>query len=820
MQEEVRRPHSGPQRAFSVLDRLLLTHPVWLQLSLNRDSALYILLREPVGTFLVRKCGFSHRKLLCLRATKERSPASIRELFICEEDSTFSLESSALSFPDLCRLVAFYCISRDVLPFPLQLPEVIARATSHRQLEAISHMGQEFWNASSPTENGSVDQSEEFGPKGQLVPAVAPALDLLGGPLKQGKLCFINPLFLQLELPQSQQALQTLQALQTQQQQSSHGGASTKRLRFKRSMRVRLSTDGSMHLSMEGGGSSASSSPSRTPERPGPPEERLPQRKVHAGAGPLRRSPAVSPASLEDEELPPARAPQAAGEPVPPQQEPSVEAAVLGLDAVPTPSLAELDSSSSFSSLDEEPDQDASPPADDASASLEGFLLPPSTSTSSSPSLLQAAAPHRPPLMRSGCRGGLQRMSAAFVCFFAPEKRVTRLVEELSRDRRSAFGAMVQDFLQTQREELRRLASPSSSAGAAGGSVEVLQGLRLFLTQAKSCLLDSGELEPPIQTLVPESEQDLAMERAMFSSVLRPLKKLLDNTLVALHRLDGSSQRLAQDLLRVKGGGLERLGIRAPSGAAYDREVERVRQKLDMMQRSHSPIDKVLLLLQACKCVHKAMGSLHRQEVSWEDFLPSLTHVIVECNRPHILLEVEYMMELLEPSWLCGEGGYYLSSVYASLCLIQSLEAKAPRPPGCLTREAQEELREWGRRRGREAQIHRESQRIQRCVRILFQDGEQSAVRTLQWQAGDSAPALAQLCADAFGVPDAGRYALYWRSGGEMRPLPPHARPQDLAGHSEGGPSLSYLRTDHDFSKMRRLTRGGAVDLSESVCEE
>jgi len=42
--------------------------------------------------------------------------------------------------------------------------------------------------------------------------------------------------------------------------------------------------------------------------------------------------------------------------------------------------------------------------------------------------------------------------------------------------------------------------------------------------------------------------------------------------------------------------------------------------------------------------------------VSCEDFLPSLTHVIVECNRPHILLEVEYMMELLEPSWLCGEG--------------------------------------------------------------------------------------------------------------------------------------------------------------------
>lgn len=47
--QEVGSTHRGSQRPFSVLDRLLLTHPVWLQLSLNKDSALYILLREPVG---------------------------------------------------------------------------------------------------------------------------------------------------------------------------------------------------------------------------------------------------------------------------------------------------------------------------------------------------------------------------------------------------------------------------------------------------------------------------------------------------------------------------------------------------------------------------------------------------------------------------------------------------------------------------------------------------------------------------------------------------------------------------------------------------
>ncbi|XP_077597756.1 uncharacterized protein rin1b isoform X4 [Stigmatopora nigra] len=141
----------GPQKAFSVLDRLLLTHSVWLQLALEQDSALYILLREPVGTFLVRKCSSSQRKVLSVRVSAERDASSVQDRFIREEDYTFALESSALGFPDLCRLVAFYCVSRDVLPFPLQLPDAIAEAGTHKRLEAISHMGR----AGSPRAGGS-----------------------------------------------------------------------------------------------------------------------------------------------------------------------------------------------------------------------------------------------------------------------------------------------------------------------------------------------------------------------------------------------------------------------------------------------------------------------------------------------------------------------------------------------------------------------------------------------------------------------------------------------------------------------------------------
>ncbi|XP_040887325.1 ras and Rab interactor 2 [Toxotes jaculatrix] len=792
--QEVGSTNRGSQRVFSVLDRLLLTHPVWLQLSLNQDSALYILLREPVGTFLVRKCSSSQRKVLCFRVTADRSASSVKECFICEEDSTFALESSALSFPDLCRLVAFYCISRDVLPLPLELPEAIAKATTHRQLEAISHMGQDFWSSPSASDmqNGPVDAFASTS-SSQAQTAVAQDRYSLLTRGKQGKLCFINPLFLQLEI--------------SKQQQLTNHSASNKRHRFKRSMRLRLS-ESSMNLSLEG---VSSYSPPPSVELPGG-SERLqkagthPQRRVHAGAGVLRRTPAVSPGSAEEEDMMSVYVPEtsAKAEESPKAQqsaqaeEPGIEVAVLALERRPAPSLAELDSSSSFSSMDEDNDSD---------------------SDSESMVQTQMYSFQRPPLVRSRGRGGLHRMSEAFVCFFAPDKRLTRLVEELSRDRRSIFGGMVQDFLLSQREVLKSLASSSSSSSSSRvTSVQLLQGLRLFLSQAKCCLLDSGELEPPIETLVPENEKDLALERAMFSCVLRPLRSHLEKALVALHNQDGSSQCLTQNLLRLKGDvAMERLGVR--TGVPDSREVERVKQKLVLMQRTHSPIDKVLLLLQVCKCVHKAMGSLHGQEVSWDDFLPSLSYVIVECNRPHILIEVEYMMELLEPSWLGGEGGYYLTSVYASLCLIQSLDKDQPFS-GCLTPEAQEALKEWSCRRSREAQRQKESLQSQRCVRILFQDGERSAVRTLQWRAGETSQALAQLCAATFGVSDPQQYTLYWRSGGEMRALPPQAQPQDLASHSEGGPSLSYLRTDHDFSKMRRLTRGGAVDLSESVCEE
>ncbi|XP_054907589.1 ras and Rab interactor 1-like [Poeciliopsis prolifica] len=266
----------GSLRSISVLDRLLLTVPVWLQLSINPANALHILQREPPGTFLVRKSRTSQKNVLCVRLADDSVPSFVQEFGIREEQSTLSLESSAISFPDLPRLISFYCVSRDVLPFPLELPEAIAKASSHKELESISHMGIEFWrshlnvrgprdppklrkeenpdvatsgppvllqtscaaepdcvlqldvgnrlSAAEPHSNGTKSDSnptlfQEFCPITTRSPR---ELNCGSG---QGVLCFINPLFLQ-----SQNAF-------------------SRRRMFKRSLKIRVSTETSSSLS-------------------------------------------------------------------------------------------------------------------------------------------------------------------------------------------------------------------------------------------------------------------------------------------------------------------------------------------------------------------------------------------------------------------------------------------------------------------------------------------------------------------------------------------------------------------------------------------
>ncbi|XP_034033981.1 ras and Rab interactor 2-like [Thalassophryne amazonica] len=263
----------GSLKSISILDRLLLTVPVWFQLSVNAATALHILQREPPGTFLVRKSRTSQRNVLCVRLVDNSVPCFVQQFCIREENSTLCLETSVISFPDLPRLISFYCVSRDVLPFPLELPEAIARATSQKELESISHMGIEFWsshlNVRGPREMPKAQKDSKWenpvalaslSPAPTTTSAMPPDLlsqskpddqltttlqsDSVGEELKSsptlldefcpirtrspreldcgsglGALCFINPLFLHSQNPLSRRQL------------------------FKRSVKIRVSTE-------------------------------------------------------------------------------------------------------------------------------------------------------------------------------------------------------------------------------------------------------------------------------------------------------------------------------------------------------------------------------------------------------------------------------------------------------------------------------------------------------------------------------------------------------------------------------------------------
>ncbi|KAG5855660.1 hypothetical protein ANANG_G00051470 [Anguilla anguilla] len=134
------------RRRMSVLDRLTQTHPVWLLLSLSDEEAARILLRQPPGMFLVRKSSTLQRKVLSLRVDDASGPP-VCDFPMKESQYTFSLEGSGISFADLFRLVAFYCISRDVLPFTLRIPEAIAAAKTQADLEEVAQLGAVFWDS-------------------------------------------------------------------------------------------------------------------------------------------------------------------------------------------------------------------------------------------------------------------------------------------------------------------------------------------------------------------------------------------------------------------------------------------------------------------------------------------------------------------------------------------------------------------------------------------------------------------------------------------------------------------------------------------------
>ncbi|XP_071359770.1 ras and Rab interactor 2-like isoform X2 [Trachinotus anak] len=788
------------RRRMSVLDRLSQTHPVWLLLAVSEEKANRILLKQPPGVFLVRKSAALQRKVLSVRLKEDESGTPISHFPIRESQYTFSLEGSGISFADLFRLVAFYCVSRDVLPFTIKLPEAIASAKTQKELEEVAQLGAGFWDSAlcsqrrtsphpcRPLSRTLSPQRTNRNREGRgsqqkyttycdsapptLRSHVPPPSFYLERRHSSGPLCFVNPLFLQTHHHHHCENDSPSHALKSNNDLENAGKSSVTPL---------SSSEGSkQHVDKIKLNGKSRPAPPRPPpprsmprRRPAPPPPGPPAATTRPKSMPEAVVVAARQHQSPTRRLAPARPPMgakhsslSASSPIPVPSNPPP----------PRPKKPDLEAHRCHIALDDETIAKAlsraklppcePPPTVPADVLLENNAGSPSSpnergrqrlsdmsmSTSSSDSLEYSQSPgfslglapnpsrhldHQDPVEDSSeededgeedeeedygvgletdlemrlrpsfksrrrrvgvslsggsfilpraLKGRFRKVSGMLSSFMTPERRAVKRIAELSRDKSSYFGSLVHDYISFVQE----------NRGCHTSGVDFLQTLRQFMTQMKAYLRQSSELDPPIESLIPEDQIDQVLEKAMHKCVLKPLKSMIE---VALHDFQVSSgawQQLRENLALAKTKQPQELGVdgAVPPDAVA---IEKIRHKFLNMRKMYSPEKKVSLLLRVCKLIYTIMQDNSGRMYGADDFLPMLTYVVAQCDMPQLDTEIQYMMELLDPSLLQGEGGYYLTSAYGAMALIKNFqEEQAAR---VLSSEARNTLHQWHRRR-------------------------------------------------------------------------------------------------------------------------
>lgn len=783
----------------SILDKLLHTHPVWLQLGLSDAEAMEILQTQPPGTFLVRKSAKLQKKVISLRLSGDCG-SCLKEFAIKESTYTFSLEGSGISFADLFRLIAFYCISRDVLPFTLKLPHAIAAAKTEAELEEIAQLGLNFW--SSLANSKPPDPSPPCRP----VPSDSACKDsrqlcLINGvhsirtrtpselecSQTNGALCFINPLFLKVHSqdvsgnlkrpsPRAPDVNGTTRPRSPPPRPPPPAINSTLTSpQISRTIK-QASMPETANCQKERGSDLLHSKPT-----PVPPPRLKKQAACSEADGASRSAAVLRPGSVPVPELA-----ASLGEtlPRPAPAAPRKPAAICESHIPWDGGRQRLSDMSISTSSSDSLDFDRSMPLfgyeGDTNSSLEDF-----EGESDQESM---APPLKPKKKRSSSfvlpkivKSQLRKVSGVFSSFMTPEKRMIKKIAEMSRDKRTYFGCLVQDYVSFLQENKECHVS----------STDMLQTIRQFMTQVKNYLSQSSELDPPIESLIPEDQIDVVLEKAMHKCILKPLKGHIEAMLKEFHTTDGSWKQLKENLQLVRQRNPQELGVFVPTPDFVD--VEKIKVKFMTMQKMYSPEKKVMLLLRVCKLIYTVMENNSGRLYGADDFLPVLTYVLAQCDMLELDTEIEYMMELLDPSLLHGEGGYYLTSAYGALSLIKNFQEE--QAAQLLSSEARDTLRQWHKRRTTNRTIPSVDD-FQNYLRVAFQEVTSGCTgKTLLVRPYITTEDVCQLCAEKFKVANPEEYRLFLFVDDTWQQLTEDTYPQKIKAelHSRPQPQVFHF---------------------------
>ncbi|XP_075452372.1 ras and Rab interactor 2 isoform X2 [Ascaphus truei] len=787
----------------SILDKLLQTHPVWLQLGLSDDKAVHVLQDQPPGTFLVRKSTRLQKKVISLRTSNE-SGSGFQEFVIKECSYTFSLEGSGISFADLFRLIAFYCISRDVLPFTLKLPHAIAAAKNEAELEEIALLGIDFWSSSAnskpkhpppsprPLPPCNVNKESRHLPLINRVHSIRTRTPSeLECSQTNGALCFINPLFLKVHSQDAgeslkRESIRIQEAYGTERARSPPPRPPPPSINSLRSS-LQLSSAGKEEASMPETASHNRHGNFESPTKntaPVPPPRLKKQATINRWQGNERTS------SFNGSCIRSALESQPEGSPL--QQSMENRGKILSgshdSPARTSGRTQRLSNMSISTSSSDSFDYDRFVPAFYEGDSLEDFEEESDQESMAPP--VKSRKKRSPSLGFSNIvKTHLRKMSGVFNSLITPEKKMVKKIAAMSRDKCTYFGCLVQDYISFLQENKDCHVS----------STDMLHTIRQFMTQVKNYLSQSSELDPPIESLIPEDQIDVVLEKAMHKCILKPLKSYIETMLKEFRTADGSWRQLKENLQLVRQRTPQELGVLTPTPDFVD--VEKIKVKFLTMQKMYSPEKKVMLLLRVCKLIYTCMENNSGRMYGADDFLPVLTYVVAQCDMLELDTEIEYMMELLDPALLHGEGGYYLTSAYGALSLIKNFqEEQAAR---LLNSQARDTLKQWHRRRTTNRTIPSIDD-FQNYLRVALQEIETGCTgKTLIVRPYTTTEDVCQICAQRFKVQDPENYGLYLFIEDTWQQLSEDTYPQKIKAELHSRPQLQvyhfvYKRISND----------------------
>ncbi|XP_061538480.1 ras and Rab interactor 3 isoform X2 [Phycodurus eques] len=627
-------PWRRSRRKLSLLENLRSCQKAWCPaVPWERAQAHSNLSGTPAGSFVIVRDCVTSLPSL-LCVSAGGEDVAVLEYNISCTATVFQLSESRLSFSDLAQLVFFYSITRDVLAHCLMIPRWMANVSESTK-DRLSQLEPQTWLSSPPDQMS--DEMTHMEPNTVMCSIQATGLQ-----------CTSRPTHCRRERRLSSTrtwagtGLISKRAISLDQEPSYATTECSGLIRAKSEESPLTSSmsalQGGVVLRRSSLSSTSSLSKSGSTGRLLPSTAELRNRGSPGPQTPHRVS------WIEE------------GFWLPPAQRPS------SLLQPPSPELDSL----SVSSIEEEPeDQSPSPVAHHPSAHR-----------------LADKVIHR-----------LSAVGQALGSLVCQKKRLTNRVLDLSEKKLGSFADAVREFVEAT---LQRDPVPGGLTGS-----EFLLEVRSSLTSLRETLLDYTDIQALLNSMadLSDSEIDSLVEISVHKVALKPVSAHIYSCLHIWRTSDTSLQRLENNQRVLENNDVEALGGAAGVGVPDSVTLERIQQRWMSMHEAYSPNKKVLILLKICKSIYHSMSTNASSDVVFgaDDFLPCLTWVLLRSELVNLQLDTDYMMELLDPTQLQGEGGYYLTTLYAALYYISSFQPRLAARQ--LSVEAQHSLCQWHRRR-------------------------------------------------------------------------------------------------------------------------